>query len=88
MIRSYSYPLKPTCLQKSILETWLTKCRWLYNGALEERVSAWKKLRRQVTRYDQQKSLTVLRSEDSDFDSVPATVLRSALTFKGKSRFF
>ncbi len=39
VIRAFSYPLRPTASQMAVLERWLTWCRRLYNGALEERIS-------------------------------------------------
>jgi putative transposase len=79
MIRSYRYPLQPTQAQETTLSAWLDRCRWLYNAALQERRDAWQKQHKSITRYDQQKSLTEIRSADAEWAAVPAQVLRSAL---------
>ena len=79
VLRTYRYPLRPAPEQDRILRSWLRACRSLYNGALEERISYYKKFRKSISRYDQQKSLTTLRDEDPDFAEVPVTVLRSSL---------
>lgn len=79
MYRSFKYPLHPTKEQSLILENWLKHCCWLYNGALEERISFYKKYKKGVSRFDQQKSLAILRSEDKEWEEIPSNVLRSAL---------
>lgn len=79
MIRTYRYPLRPTKAQEAVLITWIDRCRVLYNAALEERRTHYKRFGKGVTRYDQQKSLTIIRAEDPSYAEVPAVVLRSAL---------
>jgi putative transposase len=51
----------------------------LYNGALEERISYYRKFGKGLTRIDQQKSLTELRSDDLSWTQIPLNVLRSSL---------
>ncbi len=79
MIRTFNYPLHPTGDQVVVLSAWLRQCQQLYNAALQERISSWRKLGKSITRYDQQKSLTIIRSEDPEVKEVPALILRSAL---------
>ena len=79
MIRSYRYPLHPTQVQAVSLASWLGSCCDLYNGALQERREAWRKLGKSVSYYDQQKSLTEIRATVDGWDDVPAVVARSAL---------
>jgi len=45
--KTYKYKLMPTPTQERALESVLWRCRELYNAALEERKTAWK--RRQVS---------------------------------------
>lgn len=78
MLRSYTYVLHPLADQRAELHRWREQCSEIYNAALEQRRDAWKKQRRSVTRYDQQKELTDLRREP-EFAAVPAVVQRSAL---------
>jgi putative transposase len=54
-------------------------CCALYNGALEERRSAWRKHRRHVGWLDQQRSLTEIRAADPEWAAIPVDVARSAL---------
>lgn len=79
MIRTYSYPLKPTRVQEQILNRWLISCQQLYNAALEQRRDAYRKLHKSISLFDQQKQLTELRTE-TEWSSIPAEVLRSPLS--------
>ena len=79
MIRSYRYPLHPLKDQEVILVSWIESCRQLFNGALEERKSHYWKFNRGLTHYEQQKSLTILRSQDLEWKAIPVMILRSAL---------
>jgi putative transposase len=95
VVRTFRYPLHPTKAQEAILESWLRACCALYNAALEHRQGAWhyEKVQRQAaedlgverrpgkmpSRYDQFVELTTVRASDTVIDSVPVTVLRSAL---------
>ena len=51
----------------------------IYNAALEERIGAWSKARRSVTKYDQFKSLTQVRADDSSMAVYAAPMLRSPI---------
>lgn len=75
MIRTFRYPLKPTRKQKATLNAWRRTCASLYNAALQERRDAWDKASKSITRYDQQKSLTVVRAEIPEIAEVPVIVL-------------
>jgi putative transposase len=79
LVRTLRYPLKPTKAQEATLLRWLGQCCDLYNAALQERRDAWKKQRRSVSLYDQQKSLTEWRHEDEDARAVPVKVQQTAL---------
>lgn len=88
MIRTFRYPLHPTKEQERVLEDWLEHCRLLFNGALQERRNAWQKQKVNISKFDQQKSLTIIKQEDDEFKKIPTTVLRSAIgrvddAFKG-----
>ena len=79
MIRSFKYRLHPSQKQEAVLVSWLVQCGQLYNAALEQRTSAWKQSRKNVSYYDQQKQLADLRQSDESWWSVPVLVQRSAL---------
>jgi len=60
----------------------------IFNAALEERISAWRKAERSITKYAQFKSLTQVRADDPELAIYAATMLRMPLTqvdeaFKG-----
>lgn len=79
MLRTFSYPLKPTKTHQAVLDGWLAKCCELYNACLQECKDAWTRQQVTVTRYEQQKELTELRAADPTWRDVPAFVLRSAI---------
>jgi putative transposase len=77
--RAFNYLLQPTVRQASALESLLEAQRELYNAALEERRGAWRWERRAVTRYDQYRTLTSLRSVRPDVLVWGVTVCRGTL---------
>ncbi len=79
MHRTYKYQLLPNAKQERALTNLLSKCASLYNGALEERIDAYRKTGKTVTLYDQMKSLTIIRSEMSEWSAIPAWIARSPL---------
>ena len=60
-MRKATYRLYPTPAQKVALGDLLRSHQQLYNAALEERISAWQKLRKSISYADQCKSLTDIR---------------------------
>ncbi len=71
MIRTFRYPLHPNKAQEATLKEWLGFCCLLYNSALQERRDAWKSHKKNISFYDQCKSLTEIR-KDPDYRKVPA----------------
>jgi putative transposase len=59
------HKLNPTRRQHRALEAALEATRLLYNAALEERISAWRTQKLSIRRFDQTRSLTLIRSEES-----------------------
>ena len=60
----------------------------IYNAALEERIDAWRKAGKSITKFDQMNSLTQVRSDDLAMAAYAATMLRTPLiqvdeAFKG-----
>jgi putative transposase len=51
----------------------------LYNAALEERIQAWKRTRKSISKFDQIKSLTIIRQDDREFSKYACTMLRTPL---------
>lgn len=77
--RTYRYLLQPTDRQRRVLDGLLCRQRELYNGALEERIGAWKWERRSVTRFDQYKTLTLVRSVRPELFDQGVSVCRGTL---------
>ena len=61
--KTFKYKLMPTPIQERELGRVLGLCRWLYNTALEQRISAWQRVRVPLSRDQQEADLTDLRSE-------------------------
>ncbi len=81
MFRTFRYPLHPTKAQETVLNEYLYRCQQLYNGALEHRISHYRKFgksKETPSLYSQYKDLVEIR-KDSIYASVPSVVLRSAL---------
>lgn len=88
MLLAYRFKLAPTKAQYAALERLCEDQRRLYNAALQERVEAWKKNGISITRLDQQKSLTQIRSFDETYSAVPVAMSRWSIArvddaFKG-----
>jgi len=59
--KTYKYKLAPTSDQEHHLGQWLGTCRFVYNCALEHRITAWKM--RRITRFQQEAELKDVRAE-------------------------
>ena len=80
MLLTYRYQLWPTKGQRRRLEALLEAERQLYNAALEERIDAWTKHRKAITRIDQFKSLTTIRADHPDtYGNVAVNISRWTL---------
>ena len=88
MIRSYRYRLQMNDRIGRSFEAAMAASNQIYNAALEERISAWQKAGKSITKFDQTKSLTQIRADDASFSKYAATMLRTPLVqvdeaFKG-----
>ncbi len=79
MLLTYRYKLKPTKAQYAELDRLLEAQRLLYNAALHERIEAWRKAGKSISKIDQNKSLTLIRSFDEGYASIPACLSRWSL---------
>jgi len=59
---TYKFRLFPTKAQHRTLAAILTAQRHLYNGTLEHRIEAYRKVRRSISYFTQCKELTELRA--------------------------
>ena len=88
MILTYRFKLAPSKAQYAALEALCEGQRQLYNAALQERVEAWQRSGLSITKLDQFKSLTQIRSFDETYSAVPVALSRWSIArvddaFKG-----
>lgn len=77
--KSYKYKLQPTPAQARALEAVLWRCRMLYNTALEQRITAYRRCGVTLTRYQQEAELKDLRAEMPDYAAIHSHVLQDVL---------
>lgn len=76
MILTLKYKIRPSRAQYARLDGILRLQRELYNAALQERCDAWTKSHVSITKLDQNKSLTAIRSFDQRFATLPVALSR------------
>jgi putative transposase len=78
--KTFKYQLMPTPAQAQALETVLSRCRTLYNIALEQRKTWWQRGQgKSATYYQQATELPDLKTACPDYTEVNAQVLQDAL---------
>jgi putative transposase len=77
--RAYKYKLKPTSAQERQLEEVLWRCRTLYNTALEERITAYRRCGVTLTAYEQQAELPELKAAFPEYATIHSQVLQDVL---------
>ena len=77
--KSYKYKLKPTPDQERVLAETLWRCRTLYNTALEERITAYRRCGVTLTRYQQEAELKDLRAELPEYADIHSHILQDVL---------
>ena len=77
--KAYKYKLTPTPAQACQLEQTLWRCRTLYNTALEQRITAYRRCGVTLTCYQQQAELKDLRAELPDYAGIHSHVLQDVL---------
>jgi putative transposase len=78
--KSYKYKLKPTPEQARQLEEVVWPCRMLYNTALEERITAYRRCGVTLTCYQQQAELPELKAAFPEYATIHSQVLQDVLT--------
>jgi len=90
MRRTDKYRLyaKQETLDKAV--AWLNLCRWLYNTALEQKITAYKKRRQRISCYTQIKELPELRAFCPEYRDIGSQTLQDVLERldKAYSNFF
>src|SRR6476660_481015 len=77
--KTYKYKLKPTPQQERELARVLGLCRWLYNAALEQRITAYQRSRISVSRFEQEAELKDIRAAFPEYAAIHSHVLQDVL---------
>jgi putative transposase len=78
-LKAFRYRLYPTKRQVNTLEWTLRRCRELYNAALEERRSAYRKCRVSVGRFEQMRALPQIKAVRPEYNDVHSQVLQDVI---------
>jgi putative transposase len=78
--KAYKYKLKPTPAQERALEDILWQCRRLYNTALEQRITAYRRCGITLTCYQQQAELPDLKAAFPEYGAIHSQVLQDVLS--------
>ena len=76
MHKTFKYRLRPTKKQERILLAHTEECRLLYNQLVCARVQAWEKQKHSLSRYDQIKTIPLMKKQRSEFGQVYSQVLQ------------
>src|SRR5262245_65064019 len=78
--KTYNYTLKPTPEQERELERVLHGCRVLYNCALEQRITWWRRGQgKGANRFQQEAELKELRAAFPEYEAIHSHVLQDVL---------
>ena len=78
--KAYQYKLKPTPDQERALAETLWRCRMLYNTALEQRITAYRRCGVTLNAYQQMAELPDLKAAFPEYAAINAQVLQDVLT--------
>ena len=76
---SYKFRIYPTPLQENLIQRTFGCCRFVFNHFLAERMEQYKQTGKSPTRFQQDKSLTALKSEFKWLREVDSTALQASL---------
>ena len=80
MLKSFKYRLHPTKKQEKVLLAHIEECRLLYNQLVCARVQAWQKNKESLSRYEQTKTIPLLKQQRLAFKQVYSQVLQQVST--------
>ena len=63
MRKAFKYRIFPNISQAKKLQKSLDACRWLYNHFLEQRKTSWESEKKSLSRYEQAKTIPILKKE-------------------------
>ena len=86
--KAMKYRLFPNATQEKALDSTLYLCRTLYNAALEERRTAYRKCGVSVSFYEQKRALTEIKADSPEYKGIHSQVLQDVIerldkAFKG-----
>ena len=76
---TYKFRLYPTREQEERFTATLNLCRWLYNCALEHRITAYKRAKKSITKFDQIKELSAIKKDFPQFTTTHSRVLEGVI---------
>ena len=79
MKKSFQYSVQVNSQTIQRAERWLELCRRLYNAALEQRITAYRRNRISISKFAQMKELPFLKQELSEYKDVDAQSLQDVL---------
>jgi putative transposase len=79
MRKTFKEKLRPTPRQERALDEVLSRCRELYNTALEQRITAWRRCHVSVSRYQQEAELKAIRAAFPEYAAIHSHVLQDVL---------
>jgi putative transposase len=77
--KAYKYKLKPTPVQEWVMAETLWRCRMLYNTALEERITAYRRCGVMLSAYQQNAELPDLKAAFPEYAAINAHVLQDVI---------
>ena len=80
MLKSLKYRLRPTKKQEKVLLAHIEECRLLYNQLVCARVQAWQKNKESLSRYEQTKTIPLMKQQRLAFKQVYSQVLQQVST--------
>lgn len=78
-MKAFKYRIYPTAKQAEILHNQLNLCRWLYNTALEHRITAYKSIKKSVSYKDQANELPDIKQLFPQYNGIHSQVLQYVL---------
>lgn len=78
-VKTYKYKLKPNKTQEKTIIEWLGICRYLYNNALEHRITAYQSNGTSISKYDQYNELPAIKKDLPFIKKVYSDTLQEVL---------
>ncbi len=85
MLKSFKFRIFPSSSQSKKIDSILSLCRFLYNCALEERISFYSKFKKSRTCFDQQEFLPEIKELLPEFENIHSQILQDTLKRVDKS---